>query len=488
MTLIESPIETAAKHYKNNSAIISKDASLSYDQLRSLVDGLLRKINELNISKEKTVALLLDDTDSKLNFIILFYALMHSGLTIFPLNFRLPPKNLLSLMKEASVETLITGRNYKTDFDKTIRQINLEELILNLKTDLNKTADLAIDEHSPLTLIATSGSTDRPKLALHTTGNYLKSAEGSNENIKLIPGDRWLLSLPLFHVGGLGILFRSLLAGAAVVLPDKELSLGENIYKYKITHLSVVFSQLQELVKQKNNKQKKWQSHLKAVLAGGGPIGNSLIKQAQEINLPIFLSYGSTEMCSQITTTDAPMTIDQINSGKTLKFREIMISDEKEILVRGKTLFHGYLIGGKILKKIDQNGWFHTCDLGKFDKHDNLTILGRMDNQFISGGENIQPEEIENQILLYAQSENEKIDDAVVVGVDDDAYGQVPFAFIKGTFDNLKLTDYLKSELPGYKLPVGFAPLPVSSDSTLQKPDRKKLKQLAEQIMTNAKS
>ncbi len=473
MPQVESPIETAAKTYKNNCAFISKEATLSYHDLRCLTDEVLQKIGKLNIINQKTVALL---TDNNLHFIILFYALMHSNLKILPLNFRLPPGNQLSQMKEASADTLFTSDNLADNFDETITIINIKELILNLDTNTDRATDLKLNKDSLLTAIATSGSTDRPKLALHSINNYLKSAEGANENMKLETGDRWLLSLPLFHVGGLGILFRSLLAGITVVIPDKKISLAENIEKYKITHISVVFSQLIQLLNDKNEKQLK---RLKAVLAGGGPIPSNLLEQALAINLPLYLSYGSTEMCSQITTTDAPVTSDNINSGKTLKFREILISDEAEILVKGETMFDGYLRNGRITRELDKKGWFHTGDLGKWDKNNKLVIVGRKDNQFISGGENIQPEEIEKIILQY-----DGTDEAIVVGINHPTYGQIPFAFVSGRFDNSELKDYLNNQLPKYKLPVGFAPLPISSDSTLQKPDRKRLKELAEQIIT----
>jgi len=72
------------------------------------------------------------------------------------------------------------------------------------------------------TIVFTSGSAGVPKAVLHTCGNHYYNALGSNINLPLTTGDRWLLNLPLHHVAGLGILFRCLLAGAAVVLPGKQ--------------------------------------------------------------------------------------------------------------------------------------------------------------------------------------------------------------------------------------------------------------------------
>ncbi|MDD9982578.1 MAG: AMP-binding protein [Gammaproteobacteria bacterium] len=74
----------------------------------------------------------------------------------------------------------------------------------------------------PATIVFTSGSTGVPRAVLHTCGNHYYNALGSNTNLPLTTGDRWLLNLPLHHVAGLGILFRCLLTGAAVVLPGKQ--------------------------------------------------------------------------------------------------------------------------------------------------------------------------------------------------------------------------------------------------------------------------
>ena len=96
--------------------------------------------------------------------------------------------------------------------------------------------------------VFTSGSTGTPKAVLHSYGNHYYNALGSNTNLPLAPGDRWLLDLPLYHVGGLGILFRSLLAGSTVVMPDRGETLDAVLSRYEVTHLSVVVTQLHRAV------------------------------------------------------------------------------------------------------------------------------------------------------------------------------------------------------------------------------------------------
>ena len=99
-----------------------------------------------------------------------------------------------------------------------------------------------------MTIVHTSGSAGVPKAVLHTCGNHYYNALGSNVNLPLTAEDRWLLDLPLHHVAGLGIVFRCLLAGAAVAMPDRGESLDAALDRYGVTHLSVVVTQLRRLL------------------------------------------------------------------------------------------------------------------------------------------------------------------------------------------------------------------------------------------------
>jgi O-succinylbenzoic acid--CoA ligase len=293
---------------------------------------------------------------------------------------------------------------------------------------------------------------------------------GSNENIRLVPGDRWLLSLPLFHVGGLGILFRCFLAGATVVIPGKNESLAEVIRTHEITHVSLVSTQLARLL---GEPREEFPS-LKALLLGGSAFAPRLIKQAVEQGLPIHTTYGLSEMASQVATTPAGVSPDKLyTSGKVLNYRDVMIDETGEVRVKGKTLFKGYIDGNNITLPLDEDGWFRTGDLGYFDREGYLTVTGRRDNMFISGGENIMPEEIES-ILCRVPG----IEQVVVVPVPDETYGFRPAAFLKikdGTgITKEGLIKYLAERLPRFKIPdvFYFWPQELESESLkIKRPD-----------------
>jgi O-succinylbenzoic acid--CoA ligase len=158
-------------------------------------------------------------------------------------------------------------------------------------------------------------------------------------------------------------------------------------------------------------------------------------------------------MASQVTATRPGASREELRtSGRPLAHREILVSDDGEILVRGKTLFAGYVKSDTMDRPLDAGGWFHTGDLGALDADGYLRIWGRKDNLFVSGGENVQPEEIEEVLCRL-----DGVEEAVVVPVPDAEFESRPVAFVRvadGGPENL--TRALEPALPRFKIPVAF--------------------------------
>ncbi len=318
------------------------------------------------------------------------------------------------------------------------------------------------DLSAPATIVYTSGSSGTPKAAVHSLGNHYYSALGANTVLPLAAGDRWLLSLPLYHVGGLGILFRCFVAGAAIALRRPQEGLAAAIERIRPTHVSLVPTQLRRLLPTPA-------INLPGVLlVGGAPLPPDLAQAVDERSLPVYTTYGLTEMSSQVTTGD-----QLTDSGTLLEHRELRVSSEDEILVRGDCLFLGYRgDNGDIDPAVDDDGWFHTGDLGRL-QNGRLTVTGRHDNMFISGGENIQPEEIEAALLAVPG-----VEQAIVVPVEDAEFGHRPTAFLTGNWDAASLRAELLRTLPRFKVPIDFAAIPAAACTGI-KPSRPVLKRLA---------
>jgi len=190
---------------------------------------------------------------------------------------------------------------------------------------------------------------------------------------------------------------------------------------------------------------------LKAILMGASAMPPGLIHEAHSRGLPLHTSYGLTEMASQVSATVPDAPLEQLKtSGCVLTHRELRVDEDGEILVRGETLFTGYVEGDQIIRPLDTDGWFHTKDLGIQTSDGFLIVHGRKDNLFISGGENIQPEEIEEAFLDLPG-----VSDAVVVDVPDPEFGYRPVAFVRraGTDTSMNLQEELYRVLPRFKVP-----------------------------------
>jgi len=289
------------------------------------------------------------------------------------------------------------------------------------------------------TLLYTSGSMGHPKIAALSLGNLVSSAIGSYNTIPLLPEDRWALTLPLFHVGGLGILFRSYLAKSYVLISSNW---------EQATHLSLVPTQLFRLLQNPTDLP-----NLKTILLGGAPLPDL------ETPWNILPTYGMTEMSSQIVTNH------QIHP-----YAEMKITEDQEIWVKGPVLFQGYYEKGSISLPL-KDGWFQTKDLGCWEDG-MFKIIGRKDNLFISGGENIQPEEIEEVIRRVCG-----LHDAVVVPIPDKEFGARPVVFLKERIPLEELQEMLESYLPKFKIPIKSFELP----ETGLKPSRKTLADIVQQ-------
>ena len=448
---ITCPVFEHAAKNGGQSAVINKDRSLSCQQLAESVDLAAEKFQRLGVKPRERVALV---STNSIEYVIALFALWRQGTVACLLSTRLPEEGTRACLQNISCARTIVPAEICVPGIGTVGTGR----DLSLQYSLDHTANIMF----------TSGSSGDPKAVAHSFGNHYYNALAANEHIPVKSGDRWLLSLPLYHVGGLGILWRTFLAGGTIVVPEPSADLADSLREFNITHVSLVPTQLHRLLSDPKNVgvlQK-----MKAILIGGSAIPDALIRKAVDARLPVHVTYGLTEMASQVATSKRLTKEDPLPRGQILRFAQARISGDHEILVKGKTLFQGYVKGERIEPSLDQQGWFHTGDLGCLNEDGTLTVLGRKDNMFISGGENIQPEEIERHLCHI-----EGIVQAVVVPAKSEEFGARPVAFIQtreGTRVSQKeIQSFLRNYLPSFKLPDQIYSWPATAQAGI-KPDR----------------
>ncbi|WP_299135680.1 o-succinylbenzoate--CoA ligase [uncultured Vibrio sp.] len=291
-------------------------------------------------------------------------------------------------------------------------------------------------------IVFTSGSTGNPKAVAHTFEQHLCSAVGLLDVFQFQGTDTWLLSLPMYHVSGLAIVHRWLAAGGCIKIGSGKLESDIE----GCSHASLVATQLHRLLK---GKQALTLTH---VLLGGSHIPEALGLEAQQMGIETWLGYGMTEAASTVTAkpVDASST-----AGFVLNHRQLKIENQR-IYIGGDTLASGYYYQGQLTQLVDEHGWFDSKDLGVWDG-EQVSIIGRADNQFISGGENIHCEEIER-----ALNQLPEVKQAFIVPVEDSEFGFRPLAIVD--CDEVPTKEWFAEQLQGslerFKFPIEYYRMP----------------------------
>lgn len=459
-------LENLLKFHQNNPFITTNHQTITYSDAFNNISILL---NQLSPCEEKIVGIITPSGPLLKDFIILLLSLLKLNAKVFVLSPKEPPKKIISQLNKINANYLVSF--YSSLYDS----LNYELQNLPIPT-LPKCFDLSLSyqtyarftilssenpnilPNQPTIIVPTSGSMGTPKNVVLSLQNFLINAQYSNKNIKFTENDTWLLSLPVFHVSGLSIIFRAIAGGAKIFIPhDIQTPYNDN-FPDVITHISVVNTILWRVLNFPSPSLKEKMKRLKAILLGGGPIPGELVKTAYKLGWPLYTTYGMTEMASQITTTLENDSLEHLlTSGKPLIPNSVKLSNNGIIYVNGPSRFIAYLEDRTLKTPFDHEGWFETGDIGKWTEDGYLCILGRKDNMFVSAGENIFPEEIESYILESGFAQN-----AIIIPEEDQEYGMIPVAYIELEKNKTEqdLINFLKTKLPGIKIPKKFYPFP----------------------------
>ncbi|MGI2881471.1 o-succinylbenzoate--CoA ligase [Vibrio furnissii] len=319
-------------------------------------------------------------------------------------------------------------------------------------------AENAYQRSNLATLIFTSGSTGTPKAVAHTHAQHFASAQGLLAEFHFDVDDTWLLSLPLYHVSGLAIIYRWLTTGACLKIGGGQLAHDID----GVTHASLVPTQLKRLL---DSGQQLTLTH---VLLGGSHIPQTLAQQAAAIGIETWLGYGMTEAASTVTAKPVD---GQAGAGHVLAHRAVRV-DGQRIYIGGDTLASGYYRQGELHRLTDEQGWYDSNDLGYFE-HDQLVIIGRADNLFISGGENIHCEEVEGVLNRHPD-----VQLAMVVPVEDDEFGARPVAVVLShtPFSLEQGNAWYEGRLEKFKWPIAYFEMPTALTQSGIKVSRQALK------------
>lgn len=281
------------------------------------------------------------------------------------------------------------------------------------------------DRGATAVVMFTSGTTGRSKAVPLTWENLCGSAAVSNASLNRHGEGLWQIALPLYHVGGLQMVVRSLLNANPFILYqrfDAERVLVDAARR-GATHISVVDKMLQDMLA---SSHALGVGRYECILLGGGPLNAQTLGRALAMRARVYASYGMTETASQIA--NALVTPGFTGGMSLLEGYEARIVDAGpdgfgRLAVRGPGLFGGYL---NARAAYTADGFFLTGDTAAIAPDDKLYVKERTDDMFISGGENVYPAEIREKLLRVPG-----VADAYIFGAPDDTWGRRPVGFIE---------------------------------------------------------
>lgn len=379
----------------------------------------------------------------------------------------LPEADVAKLKEQVTPALIHPGQSgpFREVFDRPVLKIPPE--IYREKAAYNR-ASFSLSEPDDIAgLFLTSGTTGMAKIVPVKRRQVFFAARASAENITPGKNRLWLHCLPLNHVGGISIILRSLLYHSAVYRMDsyesetvKRFLTGE----FRVQAVSMVPTMLVNLLEDATFKP---HTEFKAILLGGGPVSIELLNKSVNRRIPIISSYGMTETFAQIAANpmfpSGGIHPPKNSVGRLFSPNELQIRDQQnEILpkgepgriwLKGPQVFDGYLSEELNRKLFDKQGWYDTGDFGKLNQEKYLFIESRRTDLIITGGENVNPVEVEQALKKWPE-----IDGCAVVGIPDKNWGQKVVAYYTGrkTIEPEEVKMFLKKNLLGFQIPREF--------------------------------
>ncbi|MDG3087563.1 o-succinylbenzoate--CoA ligase [Vibrio hannami] len=438
-----------AEKTPNHPALFTPDKSFTWSELEAYVRNIRWNLLRQGIEKNDVIALVSRNCP---DLVFIYLALLEIGaVPAFVL-----PQPLVQLERKFRViecSHVWWGKDSRKNFsDSELERAALHhEVVIKTNAPKGRVSEHNVSQSEPLaSIVFTSGTTGEPKAVAHTAEQHEASANGLLEQLKFEQSDCWLLSLPVYHVSGLAIVWRWLYSGAQM-----KIGLGEHLSTdlEGVTHASLVATQLKRLLDSGSNLS------LKRVLLGGSHIPTELTQRANQRGIETWVGYGMTEAASTVMAKRAN---SSGGVGYLLSGREIKLQGER-IFIGGKTLAEGYYRRGK-LTALSADGWFDSKDLGVWCGEE-LKVIGRADNLFISGGENIHCEEIEAVL-----NQHPSVVQAIILPVENKEFGHRPVALIQSDIavEELKLAEWLADKLVKFKIPDAFYGMPELSNGSIK--------------------
>ncbi|MDX1327562.1 MAG: o-succinylbenzoate--CoA ligase [Arenibacter sp.] len=449
--------------------IAVKDAdsekSLSYTDLNTAGNALAYYWQkEVGLQIGDRVAII---AENHLAQVILFAAAQKSGIVLVPINFRLAPKEISTLLCDAQCKLAYMDGSIAEErlAHQTIYK-NLNSVYTFIGKETSTLNQPNISEESPIFILYTSGTTGLPKGTVYTHKMLFWNSINTTQSLLINNNTTTLNCMPLFHTGGWNVLLTPVLHRGGTIIMFKKfdpLPVLNCIIKERLDLFMAVPTMLKMMVELEEFEQADI-SCLDYIIVGGESMPLNLIETFHAKRVPIRQGYGLTEAGPNLTSLHQNEAERKQGSiGKPNFYVEIRIVDEEdldvapnmpgEILIGGPMVMPKYWQNKEATNTAKLGHWLRTGDIGRMDEEGFIYIMDRKKNMYISGAENVYPAEVERALLQHPA-----VKEAVVIAAPHPKWGECGIAFIVSN-ENISeedLKDHCKEQLAKFKIPSQF--------------------------------
>ena len=450
-------------------AITSYDSNetYTYSDLNSYANKLVEKFKELQLDEGDRIAVL---AEHGLEYMVLFVACQRMGLIIVPLNYRLSTHEVSKLILDCTPRVLIYSDNHKDKATQLplqhIKTFSFKTIKHYYKKAENRSIkSFQIKEDNALFIFYTSGTTGLPKGVIYTNKMLFWNSLNTSMQLGITFRDSTINILPPYHTSGWHIFVTPLLhKGAHIGMLEKfDAEKVLCLLELNKTSLFMALPTMLLMMQKTEVFHKVNLKKLRYIISGGEKVPSELVTfWKKKKNIFIRPGYGLTEAGPSITSLHHKMAQLKPNSiGKPNFYLDLKIVDENgervetnqvgELCIKGNIVTPGYWNNSVKTSNKIKKGWLFTGDFAYSDEEGFLYMKGRKNDMYISGGENIYPQEIEAQLELV-----KGIKKAVVLSANDETWGECGIAFVTTTKDDISveyIREKLKSKLVAFKHP-----------------------------------
>ena len=457
---------------------------LTFEQLNSRCNSLANALVKLGIEPGDRVALALMNS---VEFLEAYFAVAKIGGIVVPLNWRLVSDELEFILKDSGSETLIFGEEFvdvvadlhgrgdKTDV-KNWLQVSADANASNFAQDYDEFRDqesntepeIRAEEDDLLYIMYTSGTTGLPKGVVHSHNTSIWALITFIASTDLRDGDRYLVALPLFHVGSLVPATLNIYWGVtSVIMREFDPVRAWNLIQEEKITCSLLVPAMLNFMSQVPDVTQYDYSSLRWIQSGAAPLPVNIIQKYADLGIEVHQIYGLTECCGPACVISAENALTKIGStGRPFFHTEGKVVDDNgvaclpgeqgEVWLKGRHIMLEYWNQPEATAAtITADGWLRTGDIAATDKEGFIYIQDRIKDMIISGGENVYPAEIENVILGRSG-----VTEVAVIGQPSEKWGESPFAIVvknDGALTETDILDHCDGKLARFKLPKGAA-------------------------------